>query len=308
MNNSSVIVLNLPTNLLEMPTTITDIPSKRVISMVYHMRQELSGHYSIPELEAIIHRTFQELMSYSRIDVMMRSEEELMPDVLDRFGEVIDRLLDYEPLQYIFGHSDFYGLDLRLTPNVLIPRPETEELVHWLMQEQVDRRNMRVLDIGTGSGCIALAIKSHFPDSDVTGIDVSSEALQVARENAAQNNLSVDFKMSNILNAPSNLGSFDMIVSNPPYVTREQMRYMQSNVLHHEPHLALFVEDNDALKFYKAIGHFSRKHLNPDGVLYLEVNEDFAADTADLLKTFNFTNTSIKKDLNGKFRMVKATR
>lgn len=301
-------MLNLPTKPSKMPTTIIDIPSKRVISMVYHMRQELSAHYPIPELEAIIHRTFQELMGYNRIDVMMRSEEELMPDVLERFGEVIDRLLDYEPLQYIFGHADFYGLDLTLTPNVLIPRPETEELVHWVIHEQVDRNGMRVLDIGTGSGCIALAIKSHFPESEVTGIDVSSEALMVARENAAHNELVVDFKHCNILNMPGNLGSFDLIVSNPPYVTREQMRYMHSNVLHHEPHLALFVEDNDALKFYKAIGHFSQKYLRPDGALYLEVNEDLAADTADLLKTFNFTHTSIKKDLNGKFRMVKATR
>ena|SRR6056297_1217169 len=289
-----------------MPTTIQDIPSKRVLSIVYYMRQELSGEYPVRELEALIHYAFKEILGYNRIDLMMRSEDELLPGVFDHFQEVTERLKDHEPIQYIFGHTAFYGLDLIVNSNVLIPRPETEELVHWVLSEQKNRKLARALDIGTGSGCIALALKKHLREAEITGVDVSQSVVEQAIENARHNRLNVNFELRNILNQPADLGSFDLIVSNPPYVTREQMGGMMPNVLNYEPHLALFVEDNDPLKYYKAIGHFCQKALSSDGALYLEVNEDLATDTAHLLETFNFTSTSIKKDLNGKFRMVKA--
>lgn len=291
---------------MKMPTTIQDIPSKRVLSIVYYMRQELSAEYPVPELEALIHYAFKEVMGYSRIDVMMRSEDELLPGVVDRFQEVTERLKNHEPIQYIFGHTTFYGLDLLVNSEVLIPRPETEELVNWVLSEQKNRNIMRALDIGTGSGCIALALKANLKEAEVLGVDVSHSVVEQAIVNAQHNRLDVNFELRNILNQPTDLGTFDLIVSNPPYVTREQMGGMMPNVLNYEPHLALFVEDNDPLKYYKAIGHFCQKALAPNGVLYLEVNEDLATDTAHLLETFNFTSTSIKKDLSGKFRMVKA--
>ncbi len=290
----------------KMSASTIEIPNKRVISLVHLMRQELFSAYTITEIESLIHYCFREICGFNRMDVMMRSEEELDEKSMNRFVDVIERLKKNEPIQYIFGQTEFYNLDIRVNKDVLIPRPETEELVHWVIREQQLRQVKDILDIGTGSGCMALALKDNLPETTVTGIDVSAEAIQVARENAELNDLEVEFLQANILNDLPNFGEFDVIVSNPPYVTRSQMNAMHPNVVVHEPHVALFIEDDDPLKFYKAIAHFCRKHLRPDGVLYLEVNEDLAGDTAMLLESFNFTRTNIKKDLNGKFRMVKA--
>lgn len=289
-----------------MSTTATFIPNNRVISLVHMMRQELFSSYSITEIESLIHYCFREICGFNRMDVVMRSEDELGEEAMTKFLDVIARLKNHEPVQYIFGHTEFYNLDIHLTRDVLIPRPETEELVHWVIREQQLLPVKDALDIGTGSGCIALALKDNLPDANVTGIDVDRAVIEVAQANAENNELDVEFKQANILNDLVQFGQFDLIVSNPPYVTRAQMEEMLPNVVNHEPHLALFIEDDDPLKFYKAIAHFCQKHLRPEGVLYLEVNEDLAGDTALLLESFNFTRTNIKKDLNGKFRMVKA--
>lgn len=278
----------------------------QVISMVHFMRQELFSTYEINEIEAMIHYCFEEICGMGRIDVMTRSEDQLDAEVVERFDEVVDRLKQHEPIQYIFGHSRFYGLDIKLNKHVLIPRPETEELVHWMATEQRKASIHSILDIGSGSGCIALAMKDQFPEAQVAGVELSPEAIEVARANARHNKLDVHFVQSNILDQPHHLGAYDLIVSNPPYVTRAQMDHMLPNVLNHEPHLALFIEDDDPLKFYKAIAQFCKKHLQADGVLYLEINEDLAPDTVSLLESHNFTRTTIKKDLSGKFRMVKA--
>lgn len=274
--------------------------------MVHLMRQELFVAYPMAEIESLIHYCFQEICGMNRMDLMLQPEAMLNEDIVQKFQEVINRLQQHEPIQYIFGHASFYGLDILLNENVLIPRPETEELVNWVLREQSDQGVQSVLDIGTGSGCIALALKSNLPQAKVTAIDVAPKVVEAARQNAAHNQLEVEVLQRNILNQPGDLGTYDLIVSNPPYVTRSQMGDMMPNVLNYEPHLALFIEDDDPLKFYKAIGDFCQKHLSPKGVLYLEINEDLAADTAGLLESYNFTSTTIKKDLNGKFRMVKA--
>lgn len=289
-----------------MSTTLTYIPNKQVISLIHLMRQELFTTYSIAEIESLIHYCFEEICNMNRMDLILHSEDILDAATIERFREVTERLKSNEPIQYIFGHSEFYNLDILLSQDVLIPRPETEELVHWLIREQRVEPVKDVLDIGTGSGCIALALKANLPKANVTGIDVTQDVVDMARKNAVHNKLDVNFLKANILNDPSNFGSYDLIVSNPPYVTRAQMGEMLPNVMDYEPHLALFIEDDDPLKFYKSIGHFCQKHLRPNGTLYLEVNEDLASDTAFLLESFNFTSTTIKKDLNGKFRMVKA--
>lgn len=296
----------LSTKQANMSTTISFIPKKEVISLIHLMRQELFTRYSITEIESLIHYCFQEICGFNRMDMILRSEELLDEPTIERFREVTERLKDHEPIQYIFGHSEFYNLDILLSQDVLIPRPETEELVHWVIREQRENNIREVLDIGTGSGCIALALKANLPKSNVSGIDVSPAVVKMARKNADHNKLDVDFRQANILNDLVGFGKYDLIVSNPPYVTRAQMGEMLPNVMNYEPHLALFIEDDDPLKFYKAIGHFCQKHLNPEGTLYLEVNEDLAGDTAFLLESFNFASTTIKKDLNGKFRMVKA--
>jgi release factor glutamine methyltransferase len=287
--------------------TIVDVPSRSVVSMMYIMRQELLAHYALRELESLIQIAFQEIAGLSRIDLMLNPEATLSEAQVEQFVEVIDRLRDHEPVQYIFGKSRFYGCELTVAPGVLIPRPETEELVHWIIRDESERNTPDILDIGTGSGCIAIALAQTLRGAKVSALDVSSEALKIARENAAANEVPVRFSDYNILdNGPHPMGDFDIIVSNPPYVTRAQMGDMKSNVLNYEPHLALFVADDDPLKFYRAIGNFSRKYLRKNGVLYLEINEDLATDTLDLLRNFNFTRTSVKKDLNGRYRMVKA--
>lgn len=284
----------------------TNLPGNQVASMVQLMRQELVANYPISEVESLIHYTFREVCQMNRMDVVIRAEEHLTPEVVKRFQEITSRLKDHEPIQYIFGHAEFCGLDILLSEDVLIPRPETEELVYWIKSFYESEPPKSVLDIGTGSGCIALALKKLFPQAAVSATDVSAEVVRMARENAVRNQLDVSITQSNILNGSSELGQFDLIVSNPPYVTREQMGDMLPNVLNYEPHLALFVHDNDALKFYKAIAKFCQSHLTKNGALFLEINEDLASDTLSLLETFNFTQTSVKKDLNGKFRMVKA--
>lgn len=289
--------------------TLTDIPMRNAVSMLYVMRQELSGVYSMTELESLIQRTFKELLNMDRMALMLRPETPVDEQVLERFAEVIDRLKKEEPIQYIFGYTDFYGIHLDVKPGVLIPRPETEELVHWMLAEEQHRtgKTIRVLDIGTGSGCIATALAKKWNHAEVWATDVSDVALDLARKNARSNNMKIQFVKASILNGePEHAGMFDIIVSNPPYVTRNQMPEMKRNVLDFEPHLALFAEGKDPLLFYRAIARYCQKHLKPDGSLYLEINEDLPADTTDLLGSFNFTETSVRKDLNGRYRMVKA--
>lgn len=289
--------------------TLTDIPMRNAVSMLYVMRQELSGVYSMAELESLIQRTFKELLNMDRMALMLRPETPIDEEAIDRFAEVIERLKKEEPIQYIFGHTEFYGLHLNVEPGVLIPRPETEELVHWMLAEEQRRagKPIRVLDIGTGSGCIAMALAKKWGQAEVWATDVSDVALELGRKNAAKNNVKVQFVKASILNGePEQAGMFDIIVSNPPYVTRDQMPAMRRNVLDFEPHLALFAEGKDPLLFYRAIARYCQKHLKPDGTLYLEINEDLPSDTTDLLRSFNFTETSVRKDLNGRYRMVKA--
>ena len=284
----------------------TDLPRNQVASMVQLMRQELIGIYPVREIEALIHYTFREVCEMNRMDVILRGEEHLSPEIVERFQEITHRLKDEEPIQYIFGRMEFCGLEILLSPDVLIPRPETEEMVRWVEKDCKDNPPKTILDIGTGSGNMALALKTIFPEAEVSATDVTAEVVRMARKNAEHNNLDITVMLSNILNGSVELGEYDLIVSNPPYVTREQMGEMKSNVFNYEPHLALFVRDSDPLKFFRAIAKFCEKHLNKDGVLFIEINEVFAADTISLLESFNFTKVTVKKDLNGKFRMVKA--
>lgn len=292
-----------------MPTTIIEIPTRNVVSIVHYMRQELSIFYPFTEIESLINYTFKEVLGFNKIDLIMKAEQSVIDHKIVEFAEVIAGLKQHIPIQYIFGRTRFYGVELLLTDDVLIPRPETEELVNWIVNDYKNIPSVRILDIGTGSGCIPVALKANLSDSIVDALDISCEALLVAGQNAIRNKVDVSFYEFDILGGDSfGLAKYDLIVSNPPYVTEAQSASMLPNVLNYEPHLALFVSDQNPLMFYEAIARFCKSHLNPGGALFLEINEDYASDTADLLQAFNFTDIKIRKDLNGKFRMVKAIR
>ena len=210
-----------------------------------------------------------------------------------------------KPIQYILGVTEFYDLPFYVDDSVLIPRPETEELVHWILDDY-HGLSPRIIDIGTGSGCIPVALAKNLPLAKVLAADISETALATAHKNALRNSVTVEFlKMDILSDALPDFGRFDLIVSNPPYVTVEQMDRMEANVLDYEPHIALFVPQTDPLIFYRAISRFAGKQLEPGGNLYFEINESLAAETANAVEEFGFT-VEVKKDINGKYRMLKA--
>ncbi len=215
-------------------------------------------------------------------------------------------MLRHEPIHYNVGHTEFCGLRFRVDENVLIPRPETEELVAWVAKEQKSRP-IRLLDGGTGSGCIAVSLAHLLPEAEVEAWDISPEALSVARRNAELNNAKVVFRQQSLLAAPPADAGFHCIVSNPPYVRELEKADMEAHVLNHEPHLALFVPDDDALRFYRALALLGRATLLPGGALYAEINEALAEETAALFRTQGYAAIEIRQDAYGKPRMLRAT-
>jgi release factor glutamine methyltransferase len=230
---------------------------------------------------------------------------------------ITSELLQHKPVQYVLQEAWFCNMKLYVNENVLIPRSETEELVEWVAEEfsgfglQVSGdQKLSLLDVGTGSGCIAIAIKKRIINAEVYAIDISTEALKVAQHNAAQQNLEINYLQCDFLGKSQweQLPVFDIIVSNPPYIKKSEDQAMAPNVLKYEPHVALFVPDEDALKFYKAITHFAETHLYVNGSIFVEINEALGAQVTDLFKQSGFKNVMLKKDLQGKDRMIKASR
>jgi len=249
---------------------------------------------------------FEKVLGLSRIQIRMNQIETISAANLAQIKEILRRLIQFEPIQYILGETEFYGCLLKVTPSVLIPRQETEELVDWII---IDYRHLTpsILDIGTGSGCIPVTLAKNIAGCTVQGWDISPEALVVAQENAIKNHVKVSFHCVDILNAvvPVHSEKFDIIVSNPPYVTLSEKPVMHQNVIHFEPHLALFVPDSDPLVFYRKIAELAIHQLKPGGHLYLEINEKSGNETANLLRMKGFVDIILKKDINGKDRMVK---
>jgi len=259
----------------------------------------------------------------TRIDRLTKKDEPLVVQQLHHLTEVVQRLGQHEPIQYVLGECFFHGLKLYVNNHVLIPRPETEELVEWIINdvktsgknvfqrkegEADETTQLKVLDVGTGSGCIALALKKAMPKAEVWGCDVSDEALNVARRNGAQLDIRVDFQGINFLDESQqrSLPTVDIIVSNPPYVPEKDKATMRPNVLAHEPHTALFVPDDDALIFYKTLALFGHKRLYENGCIYIEISENAAKETVRIFKEAGYNNVEIKKDMQGKDRMIKA--
>lgn len=237
-------------------------------------------------------------------------QSDLLPETkIMQINEIVNRLMSHEPIQYILGETYFYGLKFAVSPGVLIPRAETEELVDWIVRDEKGR-SQSLLDIGTGSGCIPVSVEKNCSMTLVEGWDLSEEALEIARINAAENHARVRFCRQDIFNPTGIPGSatWDVMVSNPPYVLMEESARMEKNVLDFEPHMALFVPDHDPLIFYRAITRFAGKHLSAEGSLYFEINETMASETADLLRESGFPDVTIRKDLQGKERMVRGRR
>lgn len=272
------------------------------------MKKELTGLYPERELNAIVKGIFLHLTGLSTAQLVLEKERKLDEADIFYLQRALKRLKDHEPLQYITGVAHFHGLEFKVDKRVLIPRPETEELVQWVFEEISGPEDTKVLDIGTGSGCIAISISKKLPGSEVHAIDISEAALTLAKENASRLGADISFGLVDILRneAIESLGSFDIIISNPPYVTMEDKQLMQKNVVDHEPGLALFVEE-DPLIFYKAIIDFAKEHMRDKGKLFFECNEKYVGQVAQLLEKEKFSNIRQRRDMQGKYRMVVGT-
>lgn len=262
------------------------------------------------EAANIAHIVMEHVTGLSKMDRIVYKDRELTAEQTTRLQQSLAALLERQPVQYVTGSSWFYGMELQVNAHVLIPRPETEELVEWIVQDVRNSKlpQRRILDIGTGSGAIPLAIKKELPTAIVWALDVSAGALETARGNAQQQKLDVHFEQMDILDTSvtQSLPMFDIIVSNPPYISQRESIDMQEQVVAYEPSIALFVPDDDALLFYRQIGLLAKEKLNPGGALYFEINEAFGEETAALLRGQGYMNVEVRKDLFGKDRMVKA--
>jgi release factor glutamine methyltransferase len=278
---------------------------KTVKQILASFEQELHATYTKQEIRSFVQLLLEFKIGFSKVDMLMKENDTLEENVQVFCKTALQKLKVHEPIQYIIGETQFYGLTFKVNKNVLVPRPETEELVHWIIEDNT-QPNPLILDIGTGSGCIPVSLKKNIKEAQVFAWDISNEALQIATENALLNKVEVNFSQKDILTLsdyPEH--KFDVIVSNPPYIRNLEKEMMQLNVLAHEPHLALFVDDSDPLIFYRTISAIALKLLKPNGMLYFEINEAFATETKDLMESLGYNNVEVRKDLFGKDRMVK---
>jgi release factor glutamine methyltransferase len=283
---------------------------KTVKDVFDRFKTELTNVYDPQESEAIILLILSDLLNISKAKLKAFPETEIGFQQADKLQDILQELKTGKPVQYVLGHTEFYGLPFKVTPAVLIPRPETEELVQWIIEtvQQSQTPVINILDIGTGSGCIPISIKHNLLNINAFAIDISTDALIMAKANAGLNKTDVNFIEADILNFPTDISlpKFDIIVSNPPYVTLEDKTKMHTNVTDFEPHTALFVPENDPLIFYKAIADFAKKHLIPNGLLFFEINESFGLETVELLQSKSFKNIELRQDMSGHDRMIKA--
>jgi len=269
--------------------------------------QELSSLYDEKEIESFFYIILESFHHKKRIDLALNPEMEMDALQLLRWESVLAELKKEKPIQYILGETEFYGLPFLVNENTLIPRPETEELVEWILEStkyEIQNTKLKILDIGTGSGCIAVALAKNLSTASVSAIDVSEKALNTAKKNAEINAVAVNFMFKNILETHDLNEQFDFIVSNPPYVRNLEKAEIKPNVLAYEPHLALFVEDNDALLFYRKIAQLAKKNLTENGRLYFEINQYLGKETVLLLEELGFKEIVLKKDIYGNDRMI----
>jgi release factor glutamine methyltransferase len=288
--------------------------------------EALSQIYDIGEVESFFYLILEEKRELKRIDLALNPDLTFSAEEIQIWNSILEQLQQEVPIQYLLGKTSFYGLNFEVNSAVLIPRPETEELVEWIIEswklevgswKSENQKRINVLDIGTGTGCIPITLKTNLPQANVSAIDVSEMALEVAKRNAELNKVEVNFIQANILEVedlskiqtsisqlPTN---FDIIVSNPPYVRNLEKQEIKKNVLDYEPHLALFVEDTDALLFYRKIAQLAIKNLSPNGLLFFEINQYLGKETVELLENLGFKNIELKKDMFGNDRMIRCS-
>ncbi len=272
--------------------------------------QELTSLYDSGEAESFFYLILESNHQLKRVDLALQTDLVFSEAELETWNSILDQLKKEIPIQYLLGTTHFYGLEFEVNPNVLIPRPETEELVDWIIRtEKLESRSkeVKILDIGTGSGCIAISLAKNLPNAEVFALDVSDKALATAQKNAELNQVTIQFIHQSILETEDLGQQFDLIVSNPPYVRHLEKQEIKKNVLDNEPHLALFVDDNDALIFYRKIAELALKNLNPQGQLYFEINQYLGQETLDLLQEMGFKDITLRKDIYGNDRMIQCT-
>jgi release factor glutamine methyltransferase len=269
--------------------------------------QELTPLYVVGEAESFFYLILEAKHQLKRVDIALQPDLAFSETELESWSSILEQLKKEIPVQYILGVTHFYGLEFEVNSAVLIPRPETEELVDWIIQNsklKAQNSKLKILDIGTGSGCIAIALAKNLPNAQVFALDVSEKALATAKKNAEKNQVQLTFIHQSILETVDLAQEFDIIVSNPPYVRELEKQEIKKNVLDNEPHLALFVEDNDALIFYRKIAQLAQKNLNPKGQLYFEINQYLGQEMLDLLRGMGFKNCELRQDIYGNDRMI----
>ena len=286
--------------------------SKQLISEI---KKQLQTYYTIEEIWCFIYIVFDKILNLSKTEVHSKPEFIISAQNIKQINNILQELKLFKPIEYILQETEFYGLKFKVDKNVLIPRPETEELVEWLITDNLtnQQKQIKILDIGTGSGCIAISLQRFIKNSQLFAIDISEKAINIAKENAKNNDVEINFKIHDILSGTEIkfkpvITKFDIIVSNPPYVRYIEKKLMSKNVLDYEPHTALFVPDKNSLVFYNAILKFAEKNLIQNGKLFFEINENLSNELVTLINKFQFANISLLEDINGKKRMVRLNR
>ncbi|MEC4053039.1 peptide chain release factor N(5)-glutamine methyltransferase [Myroides odoratimimus] len=269
-------------------------------------KESLTPIYDAVEAEQLFLLALEEIEGKTRIDLVMNPT--MQTDKVDVWESVLEELKQEKPIQYIFGRAYFYGLTFKVNEFTLIPRAETEELVEWIINSVNPSKPIRILDIGTGSGCIGITLANELPLARVTLMDVSDKALEVAKQNAVSNGVAVETILQDVLQLEKLKSQYDIIVSNPPYVRNLEKVEIKKNVLDYEPHLALFVEDNDPLIFYRKIALLANNNLQIGGMLFYEINQYLGEETKTLFESLDFTGVELRKDMVGNDRMIKAVK
>ena len=286
-----------------------------------YFNETLKTIYPITEIDSFFFLLLEEYLGFKRIDIVLKSDFKITQETLNLLQSATKQLEQEVPLQYIIGKTEFYGLPFVVNKHVLIPRPETEELVAWVVSESsrfktfntstkqtTETKQLKILDIGTGSGCIPISLKKQLPFAKISAIDISKEALTVAKKNAVLNNVDIHFILQDILKTVALDQHYDIIISNPPYVRELEKKELKNNVLKNEPHVALFVENDNPLIFYAKIAELAKKYLNKNGLLFFEINQYIGTETIDLVNKKGLKNIQLKKDMFGNDRIIVASK
>ena len=286
---------------------MSDNPYAMTKDLFHTILHPLLPYYDESEARAIARYLLEIRFGMTQTDICMGKDKQISAEERRELENIIERLTQKEPVQYVLGQADFFGRTFFVTRDVLIPRPETEELIQWILDEQERLASPRILDIGTGSGCIAVTLGKEMETSEVTALDISSGALAIAEKNAATYNADVSFLQQDFLQNGTGTvtGPWDIIVSNPPYICQTEQTEMDDNVLQYEPHSALFVPDKHPLLFYEAIGKYAQKELKPQGCLYVEINRRYGIETMELFRGIGLKDIELRKDLCGNDRMIR---